>query len=59
MSKSEKLYTLEEAQRILDERECDIGGHNFYQILGGGSPDPIFLSCYRCGKGWYIEKPTK
>lgn len=49
-------YTLEEAQQLLNERECAQQGHKFrIGVSTDGSPTGI--ACLRCGKSWEMAAP--
>jgi 6-pyruvoyl-tetrahydropterin synthase len=57
-SSAERLYTLEDAQRELAQRECVLHGHNFDVIVKLGSADPHLVICMRCGRSWGIVTPS-
>jgi hypothetical protein len=51
----EQRYTLAEAERELERRECQLHGHRFDVIVVFGSADPVKVACLRCGKLWKVE----
>lgn len=56
----EPRYTLGEARRELDRRQCNLQGHDF-QIVVTGANHPSAISCNRCGRTWpvgLLQDPT-
>lgn len=52
MSKpDEPRYTLAEAKKILDRRECMFFGHNLREIKQFGG-EVVIIYCDRCGDRW-------
>jgi hypothetical protein len=49
----EARYTLEEARRVLTERECGTRGHVF-DVHVRASGDPTLVLCSRCGQSWPV-----
>ncbi len=47
----EPTYTLDQAKRELDRRECTQHGHDFDVIVTGGG-DVARVICARCGASW-------
>lgn len=50
METDEPRYTLAEAKRELDRRECQMRGHDWTFRMTLGSQDPFGLICERCGR---------
>lgn len=49
---SDRTYTLDEAQRLLGERECERRGHDYELILDMTANAPRHVQCNRCGRSW-------
>jgi hypothetical protein len=51
---TEKLYTLEEAERELHRRECASHGHNYEHVMIDF--DLVGVICDRCWKSWSVTR---
>lgn len=52
----ETRYTLDEARREMNRRECMRWGHDWSIIQTGVGP-PLMIRCDRCGTAHRIERP--
>lgn len=51
---SEQRYTLEEAERVLKERECRWHGHDLTFLSTFVTPNPYRVFCGNCNKSWTV-----
>lgn len=52
---TEPTYTLDQAARILRERECAMHGHD-WEIIMDGMGQPLTILCGRCSVSWAVVK---
>lgn len=54
MSDWQPKYSLNEAERLLAERECAMHGHDFEHVVDAMTQEPSILVCARCRRTWNI-----
>lgn len=54
----EERYTLEEAAKVIAERECETFGHSWDVIQEVGSHTPTAIVCTRCTRTVQVERPV-
>lgn len=47
-------YTLEEAQKIINERNCKLLGHEYEIVIS--DYEPVRMICTRCERAWEVSR---